>query len=398
MTQPQRTPDLDLAIPSECELVSRARDMIPMLIEKATSVEANRKVPAETIQAFVDAGFFKILQPRRFGGWEMNPKAFYKVLMELGRGCGASAWNMMILGVHQWEFGILDARAGEDVWGKDDTVIVGSCYPPMGVLEIVEGGYKLSGTWRPSSGCDHAQWSFMGALVKDEAGQVVDRLSLLVPASDYRIVDDWHVFGLKGTGSKTLVIDDTFVPAYRAHSMVEYSAGERPAPYLLPFNQVFFAAVSAQMIGMGQGAIDEYIEQMQSRRNTATGELTALNHYTKDRLGNAVVRVRSARARVLQMMDDTMDYAIRGELVPESERVAHMLDIARAGRDCEEAVTLLFKAVGARGIYEQNALQRWLRDIIAGANHITQNADDSAGVLGGYLLGQPLPPLMFNLA
>lgn len=393
----KQTADQAATTPTEAELIQRARDLIPMLMEKADSVEKNRMVSPQTIQAFVDAGFFKILQPARFGGYEMNPAVFYKVLMELGRGCCSSAWNMMILGIHQWEFGSMPEQACEDVWGADDKTIIASSYPPFGKVEEVEGGYRISGTWKTSSGCDHGKWAFLGGLRRDAQGNVIDRLSMLVPATDYQIEDDWHVFGLAGTGSKSLVVRESFVPYHRAHSLIQYTMGDRGTHYLYPFNQVFFGAVSALIVGMAQGGIDEYIRQMSVRTNTTDGGSAALSPYVKDRLGNAVVRVRSARARLLQMMAETTEIVERGELVPTYDRVHHMLDIARVGRDCEEAVMLLFKATSARGIYLNNPLQRILRDVIAAANHITQNADDTAGMLGAYLLGQQLPPMVFGL-
>ncbi len=384
-------------VPCEEELLQRARALIPMLREKAASVEENRMVSTQTIDAFIEAGFFKILQPRAYGGWEMNPAVFYKVLMELGRGCGSSAWNMMILGIHQWEYGSLNDQACQDVWGEDNTVITASSYPPFGKVEEVEGGYKISGTWKTSSGCDHGDWAFLGGLRRDASGQVIDRLSMLVPSSVWEIEDDWFTFGLAGTGSKSLVIKEAFVPYHRAHSLIQYEYSDRPVQYLYPFSQIFFGAVSAMIVGMGQGAIDEYVQQMQVRTNTLDGSGAALSPYVKDRLGNAVVRVRSARARLLQMMAESTAVVERRELVPVADRVHYMLDIARVGRDCEEAVMLLFKATSARGIYLNNPLQRILRDIIAASNHITQNADDTAGMLGAYLLGQQIPPMVFGL-
>lgn len=385
-------------VPTEAELIQRARDLIPMLMEKADSVEANRMVSKETIQAFVDAGFFKILQPAAFGGWEMNPAVFYKVLMELGRGCCSSAWNMMILGIHQWEFGTLNDQACEDVWGEDNAVIIASSYPPFGKVVEVEGGYMISGTWKTSSGCDHGKWAFLGGLRRDASGNVIDRLSMLVPSSAWEIEDDWHTFGLAGTGSKSLVVKETFIPSHRVHSLIKYENSDRGTHYLFPFNQIFFGAVSALIVGMAQGGIDEYIRQMSVRTNTTDGGGAALSPYVKDRLGNAVVRVRSARARLLQMMAETSETVARRELIATYDRVHHMLDIARVGRDCEEAVMLLFKATSARGIYLNNPLQRIMRDVIAASNHITQNADDTAGMLGAYLLGQTLPPMIFGLS
>lgn len=387
---------VDYPIPTEEVLVERAKAMIPMLRTRAAEVEQARSVPADIIEQFKQAGFFRILQPRRWGGYEMNPAVFFKVLMELGRGCCSSAWNMMILGIHTWEFGHLDPRACDDVWGKDDSVIVASSYAPFGTYRKVDGGYIINGRWPTSSGTDHGQWAFLGQILLDENGQPVDRLSVLVPRTDYTILDDWHVFGLAGTGSKSVVVKDAFVPEYRTHSLADYSMNERGDTYLYPFSQIFYAAVSSAINGMAQGAVDLFIEQMQTRRDTTGGGKTSLSPYVKDRLGNAVARVRSSRARILHMMHETTRYTERRELVPLDERVPGMLDIARVGRESEEAVMLLFKALSARGIYLDNPLQRILRDVIAAANHITQNADDTAGTLGGYLLGQPLPPLFYS--
>lgn len=382
-------------IPTSEELVARAAALVPMLRERAAEVEKNRAVPADIIAEFTKAGFFRILQPRRWGGYEMEPIVFYRVLQELGRGCCNSAWNAMILGIHPWEFGLFDEQAGQDVWGADADVIVASSYPPAGKTTKVEGGYILDGRWPTSSGCDHGQWSIFGGLDFNAEGQPIDRLALLVPRSDYEIIDDWHVFGLAGTGSKSVILKEVFVPQHRVHSMMDYSLGDRAATYLLPFNMVFYTAVSSVVLGFAQGAIDVFVETMQQRTDTGTGRPTALSHYVKDRLANAVAKVRSSRARIEQMMAEAMPIAQRGELIPLEDRVHYMLDSARVGREAEEAVLLLFKAMGARGIYLSHPLQRILRDTIAGANHITQDADNNAGVLGGMLLGQAVPPLLY---
>jgi 3-hydroxy-9,10-secoandrosta-1,3,5(10)-triene-9,17-dione monooxygenase len=384
-------------VPSEAEILARARALIPMLREKADSVEKARMVSRETIAAFKEAGFFKILQPKRYGGWELSPGVFYKVLWELGRGCGSSAWDMMVLGIHQWEYGIMDPRAADEVWGEDPTVITASSYAQWGDCRRVDGGYVVSGTWRTSSGCDHGEWAFLGGYRKNEAGETVDRTALLVPATAYTIQDDWHVFGLAGTGSKSLVVKDCFVPDHRVHSLVDYHPENGWSDhYRYPFFQAFFTAVSSVIIGIAQGAIDVYSEQMAVRKDPTGQHNASLSPYVKDRLGNAVAKVRGAKARVLQMLEESSACIQRGEPVSMDLRVPHLLDIARIGRECEEAVMLLFKATGARGMYLNNPMQRILRDVIAGTQHITQNADDAAGILGGFLLGQGVPPLVYG--
>ena len=385
--------------PTAEELVARATALLPMLREKAASVEANRMVSKETIQAFKDAGFFKILQQKEWGGWEMDPSVFWRMLMELGRGCPSSTWNMMILGVHQWEFGHMDRRAAEDVWKDDNTVIIASSYGPTGTCEKVEGGYKLSGSWKCSSGTDHGQWAFVGGLVRDETGAAVDRIALLVPRTDYTIVDDWYVFGLAGTGSKSLEMKDVFVPEYRTHSLSAYELNDRPSSYLHPFGTIFCGSVSAAITGFAQGAIDTYVEQMGTRTLSANATMKAadVNPAVRARLGEAVAKVRSCRARLNNLMQESAQYVYKRELVPEDVRVGHVLDISRVGNECTEAVLKLFPALGARGLYSSNPMQRFLRDIIAGSNHMTQNIDDSMGLIGARMLGTALPPSGYGI-
>ena len=301
----------------------------------------------------------------------------------------------MILGVHNWEFGIMDEAAASDVWSGNDETIVASSYAPVGEMTEVEGGYRLRGRWPTSSGTDHGEWAFIGAL-KKKKGVPVDRFALLVKREDYEIIDDWHVFGLAGTGSKSLLIKDAFVPAHRAHSMLDYELDERPLNYRFPFAMVFYSSVSSVIIGFAQGAIDVFTEQMQVRTDNGSGAATRLSPYVKDRLANAVAKVRSCRARMEQMMAHATSIVEAGQLVSTDDRIHYMLDMARIGRECEEAVLTLYKCTGARGVYKSNPIQRYLRDTLVAANHITQDADNNAAALGGYLLSGDLPPLLYS--
>ena len=386
--------------PTMDELVARAAAMLPWLREQADAVEAARSVPPETIQAFKEAGFFKILQPAAWGGYEMNPEAFYRVLMELGRGCPSSAWNLMILGIHQWEFGKLDPRAGDELWAEDQEILVASSYAPCGKVRKVNGGWMLSGTWPTSSGSDHCEGgAFLGARVFDDDGNMLDHRSFLVRREDYELIDDWYVVGLAGTGSKTLrVKGEAFVPDYRSHSIVDYTMGYGPLTYRLPFNQVFFGAVSSVVVGFANGMVDLFVEHMKPRQNVFVGgPVAAQNPFVQEKLGNAVLLIRSARARILQCIHESTMYAERNQPVPLDLRVHYFLDIQGVAKDCFTAGHMMFKKSSARGVFNSNPLQRQLRALLVAANHITQNEDDTSALLGGYLLGQGVTPCVFEL-
>ncbi|HEY0834808.1 MAG TPA: hypothetical protein VGE72_12945 [Azospirillum sp.] len=386
-----------IAIPSADELVGRARDMIPWLRERADACEQARMVSEETIQAFHDAGFFRILQPRRWGGYEMHPNVLNRVLMELARGCPSSAWNVMVLGVHPFEVGLLDPRCGDELWGKDDTLLVSSSYAPFGTVKAVDGGYVLNGDWLTSSGCDHARGgAFVGARLFTDDGKLIDYKAFWIEAKDFEIIDDWHVVGLAGTGSKKLRIKDVFIPAYRTHSIIAYgeeSHGGLNPLYKMPFLYVFYAAVSAVIIGMARGMEDLYIEHMKPRQNISQAVgAAAQNPFVKVKLGEAQAKITAATARVLLNTDEAWSYASQGKLVPLEDRIRHFATNMFTGGECFEAAHMIFKKTATRGVWLNCPMQRQMRDILVGANHITQNQDDIGDLLGGHLLGGALPP------
>lgn len=388
-------------IPTAEELISRAEDMVPALRAIAQETEDANTASPEVIQKFKDAGFFKILQPRKWGGYGMTPEVFYRVLMELGRGCPSSAWCLMILGVHQWEFGKMDPRAGDEIWADSNEILVASSYAPVGKAKKVDGGWLLSGTWPTSSGSDHAEGgAFLGARTFNQEGSPVDLRVFLVRREDYVLLDDWNVVGLKGTGSKTLKLkDDTFIPDHRSHSAIDYKHIDgADVTYNLPFLETFQGAVSALIVGFAQGMVDLYIEHMTPRQNVFVGSpVAAQNPFVQQKLGNAILLIRSARARLLQLMHESIKSVEMNGLVALEDRVYNSLDIQSVSKDCFSASHMLFKKTSARGIFLSSPLQRQLRSILVASNHVTQNEDDSSAILGAYLLGQGLPPGLFEV-
>lgn len=381
-------------IPTEDEIVARAEAMIPWLREKADAVEKARQVPDDTIQAFQQAGFFRILQPKRWGGYEMHPNVLNRVLMELARGCPSSAWNVMVLGVHPFEVGLLDPRCGDELWGEDSSRLVSSSYAPFGTVKAMDGGYVINGEWLTSSGCDHASGgAFVGGRVTEQ-GETVFR-SFWISKSDFDIVDDWFVVGLAGTGSKKLVVKEAFVPAYRSHVIAAYGEethGHVNNLYKMPFFYVFYAAVSSVIIGMARGMADMYVEHMTPRQNINQAIGAAVQDpFIKGRLGEATAKILACSTRVLHNTDEAWGYVSRGKLVPLDVRVRHFATNQFTGQECFEAAHMLFKKSSTRGVWLSSPMQRQMRDILVGANHITQNQDNIGDLLGGQLLGNPLP-------
>jgi alkylation response protein AidB-like acyl-CoA dehydrogenase len=236
MTGCGRVPPLidDSSLPDEDRaLLERARALIPLLAERAPAATAARQLPAETIAEYHAAGILRIMQPKRFGGMQGRFSLFSRIVEELTYGCASSAWVYAVLAEHQWIIAQYPEQAQIDVWGEDALAVAASSLAPREAARRVPGGWRLSGHYPFSSGCDYAQWGIIGAFL-GEKGDPRSIANLLVPLAEAEIVDDWQVLGLLGTGSKSLVLHDVFVPEHRSVMVSDLFAGTPPGALVHP--------------------------------------------------------------------------------------------------------------------------------------------------------------------
>lgn len=375
----------EVEVPSEAELIARARALHPLLRERAEAIDAMGYMPDDIIQAFHDAGFFKILQPKEWGGYQYHPLTFIRVLMEVCRGSsGSAAWIMMILGAHQWEYGSMDRRACEDVWGEDTTVLTSSAYAPAGKAVRVDGGYMISGKWLTSSGCMNSKWAFVGSMQPCGPNGELEWLAHLAPLDQAEIQDDWDVFGLAGTGSRSIVFEEVFIPDYRTHSLSYYKIDDRSPESYYPFRLIFWSIVSSLVTGFGQCAIDMFIEKTYGKKRTGNPEALHDNPRIKEKLGHAQAVVNSCRSRIEYTVQVAQEYAERGELMPESLITQHF-DVARTAEQVQQAVVSLFTVMGASVAAKSNPFQRIFRDTMVACVHLTQRFDEEADLIAGQM-------------
>lgn len=367
--------------PTAAELLDRARAMRPVLEGRAAQCEALRRVPDETIEEFEAAGFFRMIQPAQYGGYELRPIDLFQVSIEVAKACPSSGWVLNLLAVHNWEVALLDPRAGTAIWGEGDRTRLSSSYAPFGKVEAVDGGFRVSGRWPWSSGCDHAQWAILGGIARDEAGNA-DPRSFFVRRADYVIDDTWHVIGLKGTGSKDIVVEDAFVPDYLTHRFADSFMGTDPGlahyengNFRYPFGIVFAYCLASATIGMAEGALDEFRGQMADRTGAYDNSRAVEDPFVQHRLAEAGALVRGIRQRFESNFNEMEEFIARGETLPLAVRVRNKWDTQVIAKQAKEAVDLLFKASGGRGIREENPMQRFFRDIHAASNHAFLNAD-----------------------
>jgi 3-hydroxy-9,10-secoandrosta-1,3,5(10)-triene-9,17-dione monooxygenase len=376
-------------------LVRRAREMVPIIAKRAARTEQERCIPAETIAELREAGFFRILQPKRYGGYELDPRVFYEVQMTLAEGCMSTGWVYGVVAVHNWQMGLFDVRAQEDVWGKDTSVLVSSTYMPKGQVKRVEGGFRFNGQWGFSSGVDHAKWIFLGGIVPSEDGRgMPDYRTFLLPRSDFQVIDDWHVMGLKGTGSKGIVVNDVFVPEYRTHRGSDAFNNSSPglevnrAPlYRLPFAQIFVRAVSSASIGALQGALNAFREYASKRVSSNDLSRTAEDPAAELAAADAALAIDEMKLALFRTFESLMDKARSGEPLDMQERIHYRYQSAYVAERCAQQVDRLLHACVGQGIYLDNPVQRFFVDIHAARVHYANNPDKFGRNYGGVLLG-----------
>src|SRR3989440_13063863 len=178
-------------------VVAGVTELLPVLRQRAQEAEDARMVPAESVKALAETGFFRLLQPKSAGGLEADPVTFFTAVRLIASACGSTGWVSSVVGVHPWQLALFPPQAQEDVWGADPGTRMSSSYAPTGKAKLVDGGYELNGRWSFSSGCDHATWVLLGGIVTNDDGQPVDFCTFLVPAADYVIDDVWDTVGLR---------------------------------------------------------------------------------------------------------------------------------------------------------------------------------------------------------
>ena len=210
-------------LPTKADMIARAQALLPALRERSADAEKNRRLPDETVADFKAAGFPKILQPKRFGGYELGPDTAVEVIRTIATACGSSGWVTNLFVIHNWQVSLFPMQAQEEYWdGSDDRLCSTVSFATKSEMTEVDGGARLSGRWKFSSGCDFADWF----LIMKPSPTCFDWM--LIPRSDATIEDDWFVSGLSGTGSKDLILDNVFVPAHRRVSGMDVAMGTTP--------------------------------------------------------------------------------------------------------------------------------------------------------------------------
>jgi alkylation response protein AidB-like acyl-CoA dehydrogenase len=377
---------------TEAALIDRARALAPALRERAARAEEMRRLPDETHAVFRDAGFYRVLQPARYGGLEARYGLHTLLAAEVARGCASSAWALSVTACHAWILGMFPRAAQDEVWGADPARAVASSFLGVGPkLSPEPGGLRVSGRWRFSSNVDHCDGAILLAMVPAPVGVVPQ--FLLVHRSQYEIEDTWRTVGLAATGSNDIVVKDALVPPHRALDVIATRDGRAPGGeantnylYRLPLFACLPHSLIGAALGAAVGAVDEIVAELAGRASVANVRL-AEQQTIQARIAEAAAEMEAVRALLQVDRDRINDMGRVGELPDDAMRLQYRLNVGYAAKLCVQAVERLMPVVGGRGIELHHAFQRAWRDVHAVARHIALVWDVQALNYGAMRLG-----------
>ena len=378
------------ALPAE-GLLDRTRDLLPLLAENALRTEAERRVVAENIEALEEAGVFRMTVAKYFGGYESSLETQCDVLAEISRACPSTGWVSTILTAMAWNTGMFTDQAQEEVF-SDPNARVASVFAPGGSAKRDDGGVVVTGRWPFNTGCLHAQWAILTALVENEGGGPT-AASLLIPYSELTILDDWHATGMAGTGSNTTLAQEVFVPDHRVLPIEDQTNLNLPTvrnadnPYFkTPVVSFLISQASAAPVGIARGAFDAFMARLPGRAITYTDYASqAEAPVTHLQTGEAAMKIESAHAHSRRAIDVVAEHA--GREFPLEARGRVRAHSAYATVQAREAVDILYQASGASAIQASIPIQRFQRDIQALSNHAFLTASTSLELYGRIVCG-----------
>ncbi|MGE2813731.1 acyl-CoA dehydrogenase family protein [Mycobacterium heidelbergense] len=361
-------------------VIDRIEQISAQLASNAEETERLGKLSDATASLIRQAGVMRMLQPTDFDGYAAHPRDFAEAVMAVAKVCGSSGWVCGVGGVHPWELALMDRRLQVEVWGECPDTWIASPYAAQGIATPADGGYILSGRWNFSSGTDHCDWIFLGAILGAADGtpaQPRRLLHVVLPRKDYTIVEDsWDVIGLSGTGSKDIVVDGAFIPHYRTIDVEQVAAGTEAAQkagrsetlYQLPFWAMFPLGITAAVIGITEGLLAAHLDY-QRNRVTATGTKIKDDPYVLYAISEAASEIAASRLQLLEGISRLYDLADAGRPITFEDRSLMRRDQVRSAWRAVAAADEIFARSGGNAARKNNPLQRFWRDAHVGLGH-----------------------------
>ncbi len=376
------------------DLVERARDLQPLLAKNAPSSDRDRRAAEVNIQAISAAGLFRLMVPKRYGGYEGTLRAHLDVSAALGEACGGTAWVVALTNVCAWFTGLFPKRAQDDVFGANNDARVAGVFAPSSKTRRVDGGIVLSGKWYFASGILHADWAMVGALEHDPNGTFVAQYLALIPASDFKVEDTWYTAGMRASGSNCIVANDVFVPDHRLMNILEAVKGNYPTEFKaeVSFRAAFMPVAALILVGpqlgIGRAALKYVIDSAPKRAIAYTSfEKQHESVVFQTQIAEASLKIDTAHLRAYRAAAEVDGAAEMGEELDYVTRARMRADTGLIVSNITDALNLLISAHGAGSFAESSPLQRMWRDSNTAARHAIALAAVANEIYGKALLG-----------
>ena len=371
------------------DLWEKAEALLPVLRERAPKCEELRRIPDDTLRDFHDAKLFRIQQPKRVGGAELEFVAIVHFGALLARACASTSWNFINFAAHHHMLGMFPAKVQDEIWSKSpDALIASSFVFPAGKAQKVKDGYVVSGRWPFSSGVDPSEWNMLAGLSRLDDNAPPEQRVFLLERSQYKVIDTWFAGGLRGTGSKDVEVKEQFVPEHRTLAVADTKGGPTPGSavnpsklYQIPVFALFPYMLSGVALGIAEGLIADFAPR--------TGKMTAVRiaeiQSTQIRLAEA-----TAFARASRVIQESNCIEASEKVTPDLlTKARYRLEGAYAVDWAVRAVDTMFGLMGASGLYESGHAARAFRDAHAVKQHFSFNTDIAGTTYGRVALGLP---------
>jgi len=367
----------------------KAEALLPVLRERAPKCEELRRIPDETLRDFHDAKLFRIQQPKRVGGAELEFVAIVHFGALLARACASTSWNFINFAAHHHMLGMFPPKAQDEIWSKSpDALIASSFVFPAGKAQKVKGGYVISGRWPFSSGVDPSEWNMLAGLSRLDDNAPPEQRVFLLERSQYKVIDTWFAGGLRGTGSKDVEVKEQFVPEHRTLAVADTKGGPTPGSavnpsplYQIPVFALFPYMLSGVALGIAEGLIADFSPKTGKMTATRIAEIQS----TQIRLGEA-----TAYARASRVIQETNCMEAEKAVPDLLTKARYRLEGAYAVEWAVRAVDAMFGLYGASGLYESGHAARAFRDAHAVKQHFSFNTDIAGTTYGRVALGLPI--------
>jgi len=380
-------------------VLKEAQKMLPFLSSTAFTTQQSRRLLPEVHSAFLNAGFYKIMQPKAYGGLELEFGSQTQLGIVLAQACGSSSWVATLLACHAWILGMFPKQAQDDVWGINPNALIASSFmADQPKVKKVPEGLILSGRWKFSSGVDYSDWNILLAHCPDP-NDSANKLSfyVLLPKKDYVIEDVWNSAGMSGTGSNDIVLKEVLIPEHRLLNAMKLTGGQTPGSeinkgylYQQPMFGTFSFNLIGNVIGLAKGAANVVLESLKAR-TALTGATVSANQSIKLRVAEALAEISAAQALVERNLQEIILSGKSQQAIDISTRARYRGENGFASKLCVSAVERLLPVLGARGLESENAFQRIWRDINAVSQHIALTWDVQGTIYGSVALGYDCP-------